>query len=123
MDIPDLGVAHEPVAETDGVSVSKKGAIGVFVCEGIHVRGIRSVDGIALHALLWGDPPAIVDAAEVSSEQATLERRRTSDTLCSSPEPWSTRIRSQRRPDKVPGSPGRGDLRQNCTVTATAEPW
>ena len=87
MDIPDLGVAHEPVAKTDGVSVSKKGAIGVFVCEGIHVRGIRSVDGIALHALLWGDPPAIVDAAEVSSERATLERRRTSDTLCSSPEP------------------------------------
>ena len=73
---------YEPVAETDGVSVGKEGAIGVFVCEGIHACGIRSVDGIVLHALLWGDPPAIVDAAEVSSERETLEQRRvTSRTI------------------------------------------
>ena len=60
MDISDLGVAHGTVAGTDDVCVGKEGVIRVFICEGIHAYGIRSVDGVALDAqILWGDLPAI----------------------------------------------------------------
>ena len=55
---PSLGPTAFPWAE---------GAIRIFIGEGIHAYDTHSVDGIALHAqILWGDPPAIMDTAEVS---------------------------------------------------------
>ena len=55
--------------------MSEQGTTGAFFCKGIHVCGIGSLDGIALHALLRGDTPAIVDAVEGVNKPAREPRR------------------------------------------------
>ena len=62
MDVPDLRVAHESIAKTDGNAVRVKGTVAVVLGNLVHVGGVGRADGVALHALLWGDTPAIVDA-------------------------------------------------------------
>ncbi len=36
--------------------------VAMTLGDGVHVRRVPSGDGVALHVLLWRDPPAIVDA-------------------------------------------------------------
>ncbi len=58
---PDLRVTHETLAETDGDTVRLELAVAVGLANGVHVGGVRGIDGIALHALFSGDTPSIVD--------------------------------------------------------------
>ena len=58
--LPDLRVAHKSIAKTDGETVRVESAVAVVLGNLVHVSGVGSTDGIALHALLWGDTPAIV---------------------------------------------------------------
>ena len=60
MDVPDLRVAHKSIAKTDGETVRVESAVAVVLGNLVHVSGVGSTDGIALHALLGGDTPAIV---------------------------------------------------------------
>lgn len=61
---PNFRVSHEPFTKTNGCTVGSQGAIAVVLGDSVHVGGLTSVDGIALHALLWGNPPAIVHAMD-----------------------------------------------------------
>lgn len=59
---PDLRVSHEPIAKADREPVCVEGAVAVVLRNSIHVGGVACLDRVALHALLWGDAPSIVDA-------------------------------------------------------------
>jgi hypothetical protein len=61
-DEPDLGVAHKAVGKPDGESVRGERAMRVVLRDRVHVRGIAGVDGVALHALLGREAPAVMDA-------------------------------------------------------------
>ena len=62
VNVPDLRVSHETIAQADRVPMSVKCPVCVFFGDGIHVGGISSLDGISFDSLLWCDSPAIVDA-------------------------------------------------------------
>ena len=59
---PNLRVAHETIAQSDGEAVRVERAVAVGLANGVHVGGVGGADSIALHVLLRGDTPAIVDA-------------------------------------------------------------
>jgi hypothetical protein len=67
---PNFRVAHEPIVQTDRVSVRKKGAIGMFFGNGIHVGGVCCIDSITFHAFFWRDSPSIVDAVVIIVNEA-----------------------------------------------------
>ena len=62
MHLPDLRVAHEPIAETDRQTVRMKGSCTVFFRDRVHVRRISSRNGVTLHIGLRCNAPSIVDA-------------------------------------------------------------
>lgn len=71
---PDFRVAHEPIVQTDCVSVRKEGTIRMLFGDGIHVGGICCVDGITFHAFLWSDSPSVVNAIEIVVSEANALR-------------------------------------------------
>lgn len=84
---PDFRVSHEPIVQTDRISVRKKGAIGMFLGNGIHVSGVCCIDSITFHALLWSDSPPIVNAVVMIVNEARplhsgATALLTSDRLC-----------------------------------------
>lgn len=68
--VPNLRVAHETLAETDGDTVRLELAEAVGLGNGVHVGGVRGIDGVAFHALLRGDTPAIVDTGTYNIRSA-----------------------------------------------------
>ena len=72
---PNFRVAHEPIAQADCKTVCVEATGTVVLGDGVHVGRNSSVDRVALHALLWGDTPAIVYAGRwVSSDVDGGER-------------------------------------------------
>ena len=61
--VPDFRVAHEAVAETDRETMGVESTVTVVLGNRVHVRSVSGIDGVALHALLWGNTPPIVNAA------------------------------------------------------------
>ena len=57
---PNFRVAHEPIAQADCKTVCVEATGTVVLGDGVHVGRGPGVDRVALHALLWGNAPAIV---------------------------------------------------------------
>ena len=60
--LPDLRVAHEPIAEADRQTVRMKGSCTVLLRDRVHVRCISGRNGITLHVGFRCNTPSIVDA-------------------------------------------------------------
>ena len=74
-DVPDFRVAHKTVAETYSETVRVQRAVAVVLRDLVHVRRIGGADGVALHVLLGGNAPSIVDAAKCDlSDRRTVVR-------------------------------------------------
>lgn len=67
VDSPNLGIAHQPLAETHGDTVSSELSVAVLFGNGVHVRGCASLDGIPFETRLVGDAPPIMNAVERNS--------------------------------------------------------
>ena len=61
INVPDLRVSHETIAQANHVPMSIECLVCIFFGDGIHVGGISSLDGISFDSLLWCDSPAIMD--------------------------------------------------------------
>ena len=76
---PDFRVAHEAVAEPDRETMGVESTVTVVLGNRVHVRSVSGIDGVALHALLGRDTPAIVDAV---SDGEDCKRRIWEDCRC-----------------------------------------
>jgi hypothetical protein len=65
VEVADLGVAHEPLGEADSDAVGSDAAVRVVLRDRVHVRCVRGVDRVALHARLRREAPAIVYATPI----------------------------------------------------------
>ena len=70
---PNFRVAHEPIAQADCKTVCVEATGTVVLGDGVHVGRNSGVDRVALHALLWGDTPAIVYAERRVSMGVVVE--------------------------------------------------
>lgn len=81
---PDLGVAHEAIAQTDGETVGLERGVVVGLSDGVHVGGIGVLDGVSLDALDGSNSPSVVDAGgakdgERKRQQRVISVRRVDD--------------------------------------------
>jgi len=63
--VPDFRIAHQPVTESYGCSMSGKEAVTVVFCDCVHVGRRTCLYSIAFKAWFPGDAPAVMDAVEV----------------------------------------------------------
>ena len=55
-----LGIAHEPIAETDGKTVCGQLAVRVVLPDRVHVRRGTGFDSVVFEAFLCGSTPTVV---------------------------------------------------------------